>query len=79
MLFWWKFVDGLINQDEQTFLICDNALLTAMQTTLERTCTGIEIQPPYSPFLNIVERVISALKAAIKAGYFTSCHSTKNT
>ena len=35
------------------------------------------MRPPYSPFLNIVERVISALKAAIKAGYFTSCHSTK--
>ena len=42
-----------------------------MQTTLERRSTEIEMEPLYSPFLNIVER------AAIKADYFTSCHLTK--
>ena len=42
-------------------------LLTVMQTTLHGENIEIKMLPPYSPFLNIVEQAISALKAAIKA------------
>ena len=55
-----------LNQDERTFLIFDNTPTHRNADNLGEN-TEIEMLPPYSPFLNIVEQAISALKAAIKA------------
>ena len=55
-----------LNQDEQTFLIFYNAPAHRNADNPGEN-TEIEMLPPYSPFLNIVEQAISALKAAIKA------------
>ena len=49
-----------LNLDEQVYLAHRNAVNPAANTELK-------LLPAYSPFLNIVEQAISALKAAIKA------------
>ena len=54
-----------VNRDSPTFLIFDNA---PAHRNADCPRDRIEIKMlPYSPFLNIVEQAISALKAAIKA------------
>lgn len=55
-----------VNPDNQTFLVFDNAP-AHRNADCPRGRIEIKMLPPYSPFLNIVEQAISALKAAIKA------------
>ena len=55
-----------VNPDNQTFLVFDNAPANR-NADCARGRIEIKMLPPYSPFLNIVEQAISALKAAIKA------------
>ena len=55
-----------LNPDEQVYLIYDGA--PAHRNAVNPAAnTELKMLPAYSPFLNIVEQVISALKAAIKA------------
>ena len=55
-----------VNPDQQTFLVFDNAP-AHRNADCPRGRIKIKMVPSYSPFLNIVEQVISALKGAIKA------------
>ena len=55
-----------VNRDSQTFLIFDNAP-AHRNADCSRGRIKIKMLHPYLPFLNIVEQVISAFKAAIKA------------
>ena len=55
-----------VNPDNQTFLVFDNAP-AHRNADCPRGRIEIKMLPPYSPFLNIVEQAISALKAALKA------------
>ena len=55
-----------VNPENQTFLVFDNAP-AHRNADCPRGRIEIKMLPPYSPFLNIVEQAISALKAAIKA------------
>lgn len=55
-----------LNEEELTFLIYDGAPAHRNAVSPAES-TQLMMLPPYSPFLNIVEQAISALKAAIKA------------
>ena len=55
-----------LNLDELVYLIYDGA--PAHRNAVSPAAnTELKMLPAYSPFLNIVEQMISALKAAIKA------------
>ena len=56
-----------LNPDELVYLIYDGA--QAHRNAVNPAAnTELKMLPAYSPFLNVVEQAISALKAAIKAG-----------
>ena len=54
-----------LDPDEEVVFIYDGAP-AHRNTAIPAANTELEMLPPYSPFLNIVEQAISSLKAAIK-------------
>ena len=56
-----------LDENEVTYLVYDGAPAHRNAVSPRDSIRLIKL-PPYSPFLNIVEQAISALKAAIKVG-----------
>ena len=56
-----------LDPDKEVVFIYDSAP-AHRNPTIPAANTELEMLPPYSPFLNIVEQAISLLKAAIKGG-----------
>ena len=56
----------MLDPDEHVFFIYDG-VLARNNPAIPGPNTELKKLPPYSPFLNIVERAISFLKAVIKA------------
>ena len=59
-----------VNPDNQTFLVFDNAPAYRNADCPRGRIKIKMLPPPHSPFLNIVEQAISALKAAIQKPTF---------